>query len=182
MPRWLKWIAIAAGVLALMVLIVLGIGASLPVSHTATVSLRLDASPDSVWRVVRDLGDYPDWWPDVISAEARTGTEGREVWLHENSYGEKMPLLVEESREPNLLVTRIADENLPFGGTWTYRIEPVPQGGSRITVTEEGEVYNPFFRFMSRFVFGHYSTMESFLFALASHFGEEAELERRPKG
>ena len=39
-------------------------------------------------------------------------------------------------------------------------------GGSAITVTERGEVYNPAFRFLSKFVFGHESSIRSFLDAL----------------
>ena len=45
-------------------------------------------------------------------------------------------------------VTRIADRNLPFGGTWMVEIVPA-DGGSKVTITENGEVYNPFFRFAS---------------------------------
>ena len=51
-------------------------------------------------------------------------------------------------------VTRIADESLPFGGSWTYRVVG-NEKGCTLTIREDGEVYNPLFRFMSRFVFGH---------------------------
>ena len=53
---------------------------------------------------------------------------------------------------PSLLVGRIADPSLPFGGTWTYRISAAAGGGSEVTITEDGEIYNPIFRFMARFV------------------------------
>jgi hypothetical protein len=62
-------------------------------------------------------------------------------------------------------VARIADPSLPFGGRWTYELAP-DGAGTRLTITEHGEVYNPIFRFMSRFVFGHTSTIEQFLAAL----------------
>jgi len=32
-----------------------------------------------------------------------------------------------------------------------------------VAITEDGEVYNPFFRFMSRFVFGHAATLDEFV-------------------
>ena len=35
--------------------------------------------------------------------------------------------------------------------------------GRDLTITEDGEVYNVFFRFMSRFVFGHHATMDAYL-------------------
>ncbi|HZD05714.1 MAG TPA: hypothetical protein VE173_12380, partial [Longimicrobiales bacterium] len=64
----------------------------------------------------------------------------------------------------------IADEGLPFGGTWTYVLEP-DAGGTRVTLTEDGEIYNPFFRFMARFVFGYDGTMRSYLDGLEARMG-----------
>jgi hypothetical protein len=69
---------------------------------------------------------------------------------------------VAEALPPQRFVTRIADPDQPFGGTWTFEIAP-DVAGSRLTITERGEVYNPIFRFLSRFVFGYTGTMESFL-------------------
>jgi uncharacterized protein YndB with AHSA1/START domain len=67
-----------------------------------------------------------------------------------------------EIEPPTRLVTRIADPDLPFGGTWTFDL--VEEGeGTRLTITEHGEVHNPVFRFMSRYVFGHAATIEQFL-------------------
>lgn len=72
---------------------------------------------------------------------------------------------------PRRMTARIADENLPFGGAWTYTIEP-DGDGSVLTITEDGEVYNPLFRFMSRFVFGHDSTIRGYLEAVQAELGE----------
>jgi hypothetical protein len=66
---------------------------------------------------------------------------------------------------PRRLVTRIADEDLPFGGTWTYELEPLG-ASTRVILTENGEVYNPIFRFVSRFLLGHDATMIVYLDAL----------------
>ena len=72
---------------------------------------------------------------------------------------------------PVHLLTKIDDRSLAFGGTWSHDL--VPSGtGTTVTITERGEVYNPLFRFMSRFVFGHTATMEGFLGALAVRMGE----------
>ncbi|MCZ6857779.1 MAG: hypothetical protein O7F70_07230, partial [Gemmatimonadetes bacterium] len=75
------------------------------------------------------------------------------------------------------LVMRIADDRLPFGGTWTYEIHE-EAGGSRITITEDGEIYSPFFRVMSRFFLGYHGTQESYLTALSERFGETPTIER----
>jgi hypothetical protein len=38
--------------------------------------------------------------------------------------------------------------------------------GSELRITEEGEVYNPIFRFVSRFIMGHTATIDSYLSAV----------------
>jgi len=69
-------------------------------------------------------------------------------------------------------VAHIADKGLPFGGSWDYRIEPVG-AGSRITITENGEVYNPIFRFVSKYFMGHTATIDKYLTALAKRTGDQ---------
>ena len=44
-------------------------------------------------------------------------------------------------------------------------------GGTALRITEDGEVYNPLFRFMSQFVFGHHATVDTFLTDLGRKFG-----------
>jgi hypothetical protein len=68
-------------------------------------------------------------------------------------------------------VTRIADADLPFGGTWSWDIEPTA-GGSRVTIEERGEIYNPIFRLVSRFAIGYNATMETYLLDLAASFDQ----------
>ena len=68
------------------------------------------------------------------------------------------------------MVTRITDKSLPFGGSWEYLV--TSEGtGSRVQITERGEVYNPVFRFVSRFIMGHSATASAFLKALGAKFG-----------
>ena len=68
------------------------------------------------------------------------------------------------------LVNRIADPSLPFGGRWTYDLAP-DGDGTRLTITENGEVYNPVFRFVSRFIMGHTRTIDQFLTDLQRKLG-----------
>jgi hypothetical protein len=97
----------------------------------------------------------------VKSLQRQPDRDGKPAWV-EDVRGMKIPLYFERMERPTLLVARIADPSLPFGGTWTYRIQPSGTG-STVTVTEDGEIYNPFFRFMSRFVFGYTATLDQFL-------------------
>jgi hypothetical protein len=82
--------------------------------------------------------------------------------VQEESGSDTLPLRVEEFEPPLRLRMRIDDRSLPFGGTWTYTLRPV-EGGTELTLVEDGEVYNPVFRFMSRFVFGHHATIDRYL-------------------
>ena len=66
---------------------------------------------------------------------------------------------------------------LNIGGTWTYELRE-QDGGTLVTVTEDGEICNPFFRVMSKLVFGYHRTQESYLNALGQKFGEEVTVER----
>ena len=53
------------------------------------------------------------------------------------------------------------------------RSRPTAPDASRVTITERGWVSNPIFRFVSRFVMGHTSTLDAYLRALGKHFGSE---------
>jgi hypothetical protein len=44
-------------------------------------------------------------------------------------------------------------------------------GASIVAITEHGSVYNPAFRFVSKFIMGHTATIDAYLRALGSRFG-----------
>lgn len=161
MRRWWKRAALAAGALLILVGIVVGVGAALPVSHTATVSAEVPAPPAEVWALITDVERFPEWRRGVTAVHRLEARQGRPVWREESAHG-LLTFGVEEWDPPHLLVTRILDEDLPFGGRWTYEISPDGEG-ARLRITEAGEVYNPLFRFMSRFVFGHESSIRDYL-------------------
>jgi len=76
-----------------------------------------------------------------------------------------------EEHPAEKLVLEIADENLPYGGTWTFAFTP-DGSGTRLQITENGFVKNPVFRFLARFVFGYTGSIESCLRDLKRKFGE----------
>ena len=156
--RWIVYIVAALAVVGILVVV---IGYSLPKAHTASRSTTLPIPPDAAYAVLADVDRYQSWRPGVKSLQRDPDRDGRPAWTEEVS-GMKIPLRFERMEPPTLLVSRITDPSLPFGGTWTYRIAPAP-GGSTVTITEDGEVSNPFFRFMSRFVFGHTATLDEFI-------------------
>jgi uncharacterized protein YndB with AHSA1/START domain len=143
-----------------MVALVFGVGALLPVAHTAQVSGEVRGTPEEVWAVVTGVDAFPTWRTDLTSVQ-RVQRPGLPAWREEGSSG-AMTIEVTESEPSRHLVTRIADEGLPFGGSWTYELTPTG-AGTRVVITENGEIYNPAFRFMARFVFGYSSTLETYL-------------------
>ncbi|HEU4426138.1 MAG TPA: SRPBCC family protein [Pilimelia sp.] len=167
----IQLILIVVGVAVAVVAAVAVIGLLLPKAHTAARSARLGQSPETVWAALTDIDDYPTWRPDVRRVERLSDEDGRPRWREHGSNG-KIAFEVVESVAPSRLVSRIADPRLPFGGSWTYVVTPTGDGGSTVTVTEDGEVYNPIFRFVSRFVTGHTATMDKYLKALGAKFGE----------
>ncbi len=147
--------------------LVLIIGAMLPRQHRVTRSITLARPAQEVYAVVRDFGAAASWRRDLDRVEVLDATHFRE----ESKHGKVNYEVVEDIPESKL-VTRIVDRNLGYSGSWTY--EFLPSGsGTRVRVTENGEVSNVFFRFMSRFVFGQTKTLDDYLNSLGAKFGEK---------
>ena len=171
--------AIAGLVLTLLGLIGLAIliGLALPRGHKATSRAVVQGSPELVWEALTNYEAMPQWRPELTGVEPLP--EGRRGWIEHSRFG-RLPLVIETAEAPRLLVARVADDKLPFGGTWTYRLEPEGEGRTTVSITEAGEVYNPIFRFVSRFIMGHHGTMDAYLKNLGRKFGAEVEPEHVP--
>lgn len=162
--RWIIWSALV--LLAVAGLVVL-IGWMLPEQHEATVSASVGRAPDRVYAAIANVAAYADWMDGVKRVDMLDSPDGRVRFRQHTGDG---PLVIEvvAAEPPSRFSTRIADPGQPFGGTWTFEISP-EAGGSRVTITERGEVYNPVFRFVARFIFGHTKTIQSFLGSLQRH-------------
>jgi uncharacterized protein YndB with AHSA1/START domain len=169
----MKWALMILGVLLVLVAVVWAVGASLPKDHVTSRKIRLKQSPEVIWAAITDVDGFTGWRKDVKRVQRLPDEDGKAGWVETMSMGE-IPLRVEEAAPPRRLVTRIADPKLPFGGTWTFEIEPV-EGGATVRVTEAGEVKPAFFRFMARYIFGHSATLEAYLLFLAAKYGESAQ-------
>jgi hypothetical protein len=86
-----------------------------------------------------------------------------------------LTMVIDAAEPGRSLVTRIADQNLPFGGTWEYRLDSDGPGTTKITIVERGTVHNPVYRFVSRFIMGHTAGIEAYLRALGKKFGGGTE-------
>ena len=148
------------GGLGAFLLAVVAFGYALPVAHVATRDAVLPAPPERVFTAITAVEAFPGWRSDVREVEVTARTPHLQ-WRERGSNG-TIAYEAQENEPPRRLVTRITDKTLPFGGTWTFTLEP-SAGGTKLTITENGEVYNPLFRVMSRYVFGHTATIDRYL-------------------
>jgi hypothetical protein len=166
-------IALCAAAFALLIVVVLvAVAASLPIQHIVSRSMRLKKTPSEVFALI---SGPPNWRPDVRESINLPANDSLRRWREVTGDGKSMTYEVAEESAPSRLVTRIADKNLPFGGTWTYEIEPA-EGGCVLRITERGEIYNIIFRFVARFFLGYASSVESYLRAVANQFHEQAAI------
>jgi hypothetical protein len=168
----MKWVMVVVGLLVAIVGAVALIGAMLPREHRATRRARFRQKPEAIYAAV---AGPPDWRSDLKGSGPLPDKNGRKQWW-EVSGGQRITYELVEDAAPARRVTRIADAGLPFGGTWTLEIAP-EGSGSTLRITEDGQVYNVIFRFMSRYVFGHTRTIETYLKDLGKKFGEAVEIE-----
>lgn len=157
----MKIALIIIGVLVAIVVVVVLVGYSLPVKHRAARERTFASSPEVVYATITNVEKFPEWRSKVKSVEVVSLPGGTRSFREKGGDGEIL-YVIDEAQPPTRLVTRIADKTLPFGGTWTYELAPAA-AGTTLRITEDGEVYNPVFRFMSRFVFGQTATIDGYL-------------------
>lgn len=168
--KWILWIFIAlAGVLMLITLI----GWLLPKAHSVSREAQFPEPPEAIWKAITDIEAMPAWRPGLKSVKHLPDKNGLPSWVETSASG-TIPFETVVSQPPSKLIVRIADHRLPFGGTWTYEITPVAAGSS-LRIREDGEVYNPVFRFLSRFVFGYSGTIDAYLKSLERKLAEQPE-------
>lgn len=158
-----KWLVAVPILLVLPFVAMAVLGSFLPKEHKASVRVALPVPVEQAWPVVADIEAWPTWNPDVKITKI---SDKLYAWEHK---GDTIPSEVIESANGRF-VTRIADEKLPFGGTWTWEVAATAQG-STVTITEDGVVKNTIFRFLAHHVFGYTGSMEQMLGALSKKFG-----------
>jgi uncharacterized protein YndB with AHSA1/START domain len=150
---------LAVGILGAVLLALVAFGYALPVGHVAALDADLSAPPDRVFAALVDVEAFPKWRSDVKDVELVGRAPLR--W-REHGGNDTIAFEAQEVDAPRRLVTRITDKSLPFGGSWTFELRP-SGGGTHVRIIENGEVYNPLFRVVSRYVFGHTATIDRYL-------------------
>jgi hypothetical protein len=147
----MKWLWIVLGSLAGLIALIAIVGAMLPVNHVASRRAHFRKTAEQIWPSISPGVSQQRFRQDDVNYEVVEATPNRR------------------------LVTQITDKNLPYGGSWIYEIEP-DAAGSILRITERGEVYNPFFRFISRFLMGHTATIDNSLRELGKKLGEDVQI------
>lgn len=168
----MKWALLFIGVIVGVVALAAVVGYMLPRDHVAAMSARVSATPEAVWAVLTDPGGFPTWRHDLKAVDVLPATATGPSWREHSSNG-TITYVVDVLEPQSRLIARIADAGLPFGGTWEYRVEAAGASESKVTIIERGSVYNPIFRFVSRFLMGHTATIDAYLRALGRKFGRE---------
>lgn len=168
----MKVLIIVVGALAALMLLVLAIGMLLPKAHTASRSAVFKSTPEQLFALI----DGPQTWRrNVKKYEPVSTSDGILQWRETDDRGQTITYEAVDRRPPTLLQTRIVTPGLPYSGTWTLNLEPT-DGATVLRITEQGEVYNPVFRFVSRFVVGQTRTIETYLSDLGKATGQKVEI------
>jgi hypothetical protein len=169
----LKVLGYVIASVAIVALAIVVIGFLLPEKHSVSVRAEYNASPQQIYDAIVDVERGPEWRSGLDSVQVLERTPLK--WRESAEWG-TLTMVMDEATPPSRVVSRIADQGEGFGGTWTYVISPGANGnGSSLSITEDGEVYNPLFRFMSKFVFGHYTSLETYAKDLGRRFNETVQ-------
>lgn len=148
------------------------VGQFLPEEHEVSLSAEFGISPDSLWSILTNYESYPDWRIDLHRVDLLSDEDGLKHWQEFDQ--SKMDLTYTEVivDRPTLLIIKIVDHDIPFGGTWKMEFSSVA-AGCMLKITEKGTIESGFFRFIATYIFGFDSTIRSFINMLKLYLGEE---------
>lgn len=141
----MRWIVIIVAALVLIVGFIYLLGFLLRIKHQAMVESQLQIPPENLWKILTSPADYKGWRKEIKELKVIDDRHWSELNAHNDTINYRADW-VEQNRK---LSTVILNENLPYGGRWEFEITKTDTG-SHLRITENGEVYNPIFRFMSK--------------------------------
>jgi hypothetical protein len=168
----LKMVLLAGAILVSAAFIVVLIGLMLPKQHVAARAIALHRKPEDVFQLISDFKAAPSWRSDVHEVDLLPASDGH-IRYREKGRNGAITMEIVESSPPARMIARIADKGLPFGGMWIFDISPTAEG-CRLNITERGEIYNPVFRFVSRFLLGYHRTLDTYLQNVSRKFEERS--------
>lgn len=128
-------------------------GLFLPDDYEVTVSGTLAMDAETLYATIADPEKQAEWRPGVTRGEVvETDPDGPVVIMHTGDT--KMTLRREAATPYSVVVwTVVPSRKQVFEGAWTYALAPV-EGGTRLSVTEQGNLASPFARAATQAFFG----------------------------
>lgn len=107
-------------------------------SWRGSASVEVAATPATVWRSLVDIEALPKRRPDLqaVTEVARGGTGPRQ-WRQLPVRGGFQKVEAEDPIGDRQWTLHITDSDDGYLGTWTYRLEPLPQGRTRLMLSED---------------------------------------------
>ena len=137
------------------------VGRAQPERHTASIAFALPKSRQLIWAALVDYAAMPQWWPAIKKIRFETRANGEIITWNTDARGHEIGFRTIEENAPAHLVREIVGDKLPFGGTWTYVLVE-ENGGTRVTLTEDGVIKSPLFRGVAKFFMKPDATMRDF--------------------
>lgn len=152
-------------IIVLIILLIVLTGYLLPVKHRASTEVLVNSNSENVWKRITNYQEFPSWRTDIKQVKSINETS----WIEVTKNDDELPLTMIRREENQKLITQIDSKDLPFGGNWEFHLKA---DGERtiVTITENGEVYNPVFRFVSKFIMGHDSNIKTYASDLEKSF------------
>lgn len=171
----LRWVGVLAGIYLLLLVVVAGVGATLPREITVSRSTRIRTAPEAVWAILTDYANTPSWNPAITMIELPNSpdAEGR-VRGRARLAGSSHPLLVEvlEARAPKLLVLRMTEPGIEGAlATMSYEVSP-DESGSTVRLSLSNDISNPILRLFARLSSNRQATLLQTLRGLRARAGE----------
>jgi hypothetical protein len=171
---WLWIILGVVGLLALAFFVMSAIGKGLDPKHVVTASLHVNRTPAEVHALVADLEAWPTWCRNVQKVEKLPDRDGHPmVRMHMGR--NRMVLKVTVNHAPTRFAMTIDDESKFFAGVWEYHMN-AEVNGTRLKLTEHGEVRPALPRFMLKYLVDPSKYLKSHLRDVATRFGEPPQI------
>ena len=170
-----RGLLIVVGVVAGVLLLVYVAGIFIARDHVAAMSIDLNKDPATIWALISDFGNTTKWRHDISAVRMDAPVDGKVRFTESGGQGD-VQFEVISQQPPFRQSVRVVDDDQPFGGIWTWQLEPV-QGAprqTRLTITEAGFIKSPIFRTMGKLFFSPTDTIQGYLTALAKALGENA--------
>jgi len=169
----MKILLLIVGSLVSLILLVIIIGLMLPKRHVATRAARYHTSPEALFVLITGP---QNWRPDLLQSVESTDSAGRRFVQETSRNKEVITYELLDIQPPTSVKRKIVTQNLPYSGSWTFTLQPAGED-TLVRITEDGEVSNPVFRFVSRFILGHTATIDSYLRELGNATGQQVPLQ-----